>query len=58
LGDDKCGDSHIAGYQNGIDLSGSSTVGMTFVKANFYLKLYVLDKYKLSPPTYALFIKT
>jgi hypothetical protein len=45
--DDKCDKSHIADYQNGIDLSVIVTVGMTFVKENLYFKLYVLDNYEI-----------
>jgi hypothetical protein len=42
---DKYDKSHIADYQNGVDLSDSLTVGMTFVKINLDFKLYVLDNY-------------
>ena len=37
--DDKRDKSHIADYQNGIDLSISVTVGMTFVKTDLDLLL-------------------
>ena len=43
--EDKCEKSHIADYQNGVDLSGSVTVGMEFVETNLDFKLCDLDNY-------------
>jgi hypothetical protein len=43
--EDECDKSHIEVYQNVVDLSGSVTVGMKFVKTNLDFKLYDLDNY-------------
>jgi hypothetical protein len=43
--EDKCDKSYIADYQKGIDLSGSVSVGMEFVKTNLDFKIYDLDNY-------------